>query len=44
MIHHYLQKGQKLDDLVNLSYAEKIYMKASRDLLYEEERAEYENT
>lgn len=37
MLHHYLQKGHKLKDLLNLSYTEKLFYIQSMILYYEEE-------
>ncbi|QAS58485.1 hypothetical protein C7B90_02860 [Lysinibacillus fusiformis] len=35
-LHHYTQKGRKLDELLNLPYDEKLFMTASMDKELEE--------
>lgn len=44
MIHHYLQKGRPLEELVNANEIDKMFMKASMDLHFEEENAKWGTT
>lgn len=44
MIHHYLQKGERLEYLLNLPSANKLFMKASMYLEIEEENAKWSTT
>ncbi len=37
-LHHYLQRGFRLDYLINLSYDERLLMAASMELYFEEEK------
>jgi hypothetical protein len=37
-MHHYLQRGHRLDDLINLDHPAKLFMKASM-VLHDEEEA-----
>jgi hypothetical protein len=36
-LHHYIQRGHNIKDLLELSHAEKIFMIESMVLFYEEE-------
>ena len=40
-MHYYLQKGLALDYLLNLSNQEKLFLKASMDLGFEEKADEW---
>ena len=42
LIHHYLQKGQDMDKLCNLSYCEKLFYSASLLIEKEEEKQKWE--
>lgn len=44
MIHHYLQRGFKIDDLLNLKEPEKLFMMASMSLYFDEEKAKWSST
>jgi hypothetical protein len=37
MLHHYVQRGRDLGELINLDGATKLFMKVSMILYYEEE-------
>ncbi|WP_427340651.1 hypothetical protein [Caloranaerobacter sp. DY30410] len=40
-LHHYLQKGFKLEYLLNLKATEKLFMIASMEQYFEEEKAKW---
>ena len=42
MLHHYLQRGFKMDYLLNLDNTEKLFMKASIEQYFAEEKAKWE--
>ena len=37
MLHHYLQRGFKPEQIINLPYIDKLFYRASMDLAIEEE-------
>ena len=41
MLHHYLQRGIKPEDVINLPLAEQIFYKASLEVYLEEREREY---
>lgn len=42
MIHHYLQRGHSIEYLLNVSPAERLFLFASMEKCFEEEKAKYE--
>ena len=41
MLHHYLQRGIKPEDVINLPLAEKVFYKASLEVYLKEKADEY---
>jgi hypothetical protein len=41
MLHHYLQRGIKPEDVINLSLTEKMFYKASLEAWLDEEERKY---
>ena len=41
MLHHYLQRGIKTEDVINLPLTEKMFYKASVEMYLEEREREY---
>ena len=43
MIAFYLVRGHKLDDLLNSSHLEKLFLQHAREEYYKEEKAKYDS-
>ena len=41
MLHHYLQRGIKPEDVINLPLADKVFYKASLEVYLDEREREY---
>ena len=41
MLHHYLQRGIKPEDIINLPLAERVFYKASLEVYLQERAREY---
>lgn len=42
MIHHYLQRGHSIKSIINASPVERLFLFASMEKSFEEEKAKYE--